>query len=93
MTRVSSGTSFSTIATKIARCRGVSSLVHGTVQRGKQIPPFGLERGIEAEPVRQPIPVLSASIGTLGFRQKCRPVLADTSKMWPTRNPFAGGRR
>src|SRR5215471_8818300 len=34
--------------------------VHGAVQRGEQIPPLGLLRGVETEPVRQLIPVLGA---------------------------------
>jgi hypothetical protein len=32
--------------------------VHGPAQRGKQIPPFRLVRGVHAEPGRQPVPVL-----------------------------------
>jgi hypothetical protein len=45
------------MATKILRCRG-ELLVHGPVQRGQQVPPLGLLRGVEAEPVRQALPVL-----------------------------------
>src|SRR6516225_5757044 len=32
--------------------------IHGPAQRGDQVPPLGLPRGVEAEPVRQPLPVL-----------------------------------
>jgi hypothetical protein len=32
--------------------------IDGPVQRAEQVPPFGLARGVEAEPVRQPVPVL-----------------------------------
>src|SRR5579859_6406685 len=32
--------------------------VHSAAQRGEQVPPLGLPRGLETEPVRQPFPVL-----------------------------------
>src|SRR5215471_8700199 len=42
------------MATKTLRCRTVSS--SSTAQRGEQVTPLSLLRGVEAEPVRQPLP-------------------------------------
>src|SRR5262249_62148197 len=59
--------------------RGAAVLPRGGPHAGR-LPPLGLARGVEAEPVRQPIPVLGVE-RTAGWRQKCCPILADTSKM------------
>src|SRR5262249_61441589 len=48
--------------------------VHGAVQRGEQIPPLGLLRGVETEPVRQLIPVLGAK-GDAGIAPEMPPDL------------------
>jgi hypothetical protein len=67
------------VATKISLPRDQLG-VHGAAQRGKQVPPLGLPGGLETEPARQPVPVLGVQ-RTSGRRQKCGPILADTSRM------------
>src|SRR5690242_15007460 len=37
---------------------GGQFLIDRPAQRGQQVPPFGLVRGVETEPGRQPVPVL-----------------------------------
>src|SRR5215475_15180751 len=80
MTRVSSGTPLSTSATKTRRCRAVSS--SSTARRNAASRSRHSASCAGSKPNRSGSrSQSSASNGTLGWRQKCRPILADTSKM------------
>src|SRR5215468_11020377 len=80
MTRLSSGTPLSTSATKTLRCRAVSSSSTARCSAASRSRHSASCAG--SKPNRPGSrSQSSASNGTLGWRQKCRPIFAETSKM------------
>ena len=55
-------------------------LIHGVAHGVGQVLALRLPGGVKPEPVRKPVPVLGVPARPQGWRQKCRPILAETSK-------------